>query len=247
MTSPGASDRRLKTIAFAVCLAPLAWLVWLAFSGGLGANPIEAVIRSLGDWALRLLVIVLVASPLGRLTGWSWPGRLRRMLGLFAFVYAALHVLAYAALDQAFAWASILADLAKRRFILVGAFAFAILSALAATSSSGMRRRLGPARWRALHRLIYLAAPLAVLHYVMMVKADLRPPLIYGVLVALLLAERAAGSLARRPAGGPGVRCAATPPSMSEPAGAWLRQAAPEQSPSREPRPPPPDGRRGGP
>jgi methionine sulfoxide reductase heme-binding subunit len=124
--------------------------------------------------------------------------RLRRMLGLFAFTYVMLHLLAYVALDQFFDWPSIGADIVKRRYILVGMTAFAMLAALAATSTDGMVRRLGPRRWRMLHRLIYAAAPLAALHYFMMTKADIRSPLVYGGIAAALLAARAVGWMWRQ-------------------------------------------------
>jgi methionine sulfoxide reductase heme-binding subunit len=182
--------RAVKAAVFAACLWPLAWLAWRAFTDDLGANPVEAGTRALGDWALRMLLLALAVTPLRRLTGWSRLAWLRRMLGLFAFAYAALHVLAYAALDQAFDWAAIGADILKRRYISVGATAFAVLAVLAATSTRRATQRLGPARWRALHRLVYVAAPLAVLHYAMMVKTDLRPPLVYGVVVVALLGAR---------------------------------------------------------
>lgn len=180
----------LKPAVFAACLVPLGWLVWLGASGGLGANPIEAVVRYLGDWSLRMLLAALAVTPLRRLTGWSPLARIRRMLGLFAFFYVTLHVLAYAGIDQFFDWPAIWADIVKRRYILVGALTFTILSALAATSTDGMARRLGPRRWRALHRLVYAAAPLAALHYFMMVKSNAQAPLIYGGAAAVLLAAR---------------------------------------------------------
>jgi methionine sulfoxide reductase heme-binding subunit len=184
--------RLLKPAIFAVCLLPLVWLAWRAATGDLGANPIEAGTRALGDWALRMALIALAVTPMRRLTGWSALARLRRMLGLFAFTYVMLHLLAYVALDQFFDWPSIGADIVKRRYILVGMTAFVMLAALAATSTDGMVRRLGPRRWRALHRLVYVAAPLAVLHYFMMTKADVRSPLIYGGIAAALLGARVA-------------------------------------------------------
>jgi sulfoxide reductase heme-binding subunit YedZ len=184
---------RLKACVFVACLLPLAWLAWRALSDDLGANPIEAVTRFLGDWSLRMLLAALAVTPLRRAFGWNQLARLRRMLGLFAFAYVALHVMAYAALDQFFDWPSIWADIVKRRYILVGAATFLILAALAATSTDGMVRRLGPRRWRMLHRLVYVAAPLAVLHYFMMVKVDVEAPLVYGGVAAGLLAARARG------------------------------------------------------
>jgi methionine sulfoxide reductase heme-binding subunit len=182
--------RALKPVVFAICLLPLVWLVWRGATGDLGANPIEAVVRSLGDWSLRMLLAALAVTPLRRLTGWSALARLRRMLGLFAFAYVTLHLLAYVALDQFFDWPSIWADVVKRRYILIGMVNFAMLAALAATSTDSMVRRVGARRWRALHRLVYAAAPLAVLHYFMMVKTDIRTPLIYGAVAAALLGVR---------------------------------------------------------
>ena len=192
------SARLSKPVVFAACLLPLVWIAWRAATGDLGANPIEAGTRALGDWSLRMLLIALAVTPVRRLTGWSALARLRRMLGLFAFAYVTLHLLAYVAFDQFFDWPSIGADIVKRRYILVGVTTFVMLSALAATSTDGMVRRLGPRRWRALHRLVYAAAPLAVLHYFMMTKTDIRSPLIYGGMAAALLAARAAGWMWRQ-------------------------------------------------
>jgi sulfoxide reductase heme-binding subunit YedZ len=188
-----ASFRLLKPVVFAACLLPLVWLVWRAAAGDLGANPIEAGTRALGDWSLRMVLIALAVTPVRRLTGWNALARLRRMLGLFAFTYVTLHLLAYVALDQFFDWPSIGADIVKRRYILVGMTAFVMLAALAATSTDGMVRRLGPRRWRTLHQLVYAAAALAVLHYFMMTKTDVRSPLIYAGIAAALLGARVVG------------------------------------------------------
>ena len=190
----------LKAALFAACLLPAARLGWLAAQDALGANPIEALTRGLGDWALNFLLITLVITPLRRVTNWSWLGRLRRMLGLFAFFYAVLHVAGYVVLDQWFAWDEILKDIAKRPFITVGFVTFAILTVLAATSTNGMVRRLGGLRWQRLHRTVYLAALLAVLHYVWMVKIDVAQPAVYGAIVAFLLGIRLYWRLRPKPA-----------------------------------------------
>ena len=183
------NERWLKRVVFLFCLTPLGWLLVQALFGGLGANPIEAVIRFLGDWALRLLLFTLAATPLRLLTGWTWPVRLRRMLGLFAFFYAVLHLCSYVVLDQFFAWDIIWEDLIERPFITMGMLAFLLLLPLALTSNHASMRRLGR-NWKRLHRLIYPAAILAVVHFTLMVKADLREPLIYGAILTLLLGLR---------------------------------------------------------
>jgi sulfoxide reductase heme-binding subunit YedZ len=215
----GGSDRPIRWVAkplvFALALLPLVWLAlawlapgwlapeWLASlpeigavrtGSPLGANPIEATNRFLGDWALRLLLLTLAIAPLRILTGSAAPMRFRRMLGLFAFFYAVLHLASYVGLDQFFAWGEIWADIVKRTFITVGMLAFLLLIPLAITSTKGWIKRLGARRWQRLHRLVYPAAILACLHYVMMVKADLREPLIHAGILALLLGLR----LARR-------------------------------------------------
>ena len=179
--------RAVKAALFALCALPFALLFARAFSGGLGANPVEAITHETGTWALRLLLVTLAVTPLRRLTGALWLVRLRRMLGLFAFFYAALHVLTYAVLDASLDLLYVLEDVLDRRYILVGFTAFVLLVPLAATSTNAMVRRLGPARWRRLHRLVYLAVPLAVLHFLWLVKADLSEPLLYAGLLALLL------------------------------------------------------------
>ena len=180
-----------KPLLFVLCLTPLVWLFWRAALGdGLGANPVETVNRYLGDWALRFLLITLAVTPLARLTGRPALRRYRRMLGLFAFAYAALHVANYVLVDQALNGADIWADLLKRRFITVGAAVFCILAVLAATSPKAIAKRLGGRRWRLLHRAVYPAAVGAVLHYAMMVKADPSGPLLHGAVLTLLLLVR---------------------------------------------------------
>lgn len=180
-----------KTLLFVVCLLPLGLLVWEATHDALGANPIEAATRRLGDWTLNFLLMTLTATPLRRLSGWNWLLRLRRMLGLFAFFYACLHVTSYVWLDQFFDWTEIATDIVKRPFITAGFVAFCLLLPLAATSNNAMVRRLGGRRWQALHRSVYLIAVLGVLHYAWMVKRDLALPLIYAAIAALLLGVRA--------------------------------------------------------
>lgn len=190
-----------KPLIFVLCLLPLAGLAYQAAMGGLGANPIEKVTRDLGEWALRFLAIGLALTPLRQAQGWHWLAQFRRMIGLYAFFYACLHVASYVVLDQFFDWGAIGKDIVKRPYITVGMIAFVLLVPLAVTSTKGMVRRLGGRRWRRLHRLVYVAAPLGVVHFVMLVKADLRDPLFYGVVLALLLGHRllsAAPTLLRR-------------------------------------------------
>ncbi|MFP5418150.1 MAG: sulfite oxidase heme-binding subunit YedZ [Gammaproteobacteria bacterium] len=173
----------------AVCLIPLARLIALGFSGGLGANPIEFITRSTGTWTLVGLMVTLSVTPLRRLTGQSGLIRYRRMLGLFTFFYACLHFTTYIWLDQFFDPAAIVRDVIKRPFITVGFSAFVLLIPLAATSTHAMIRRLGR-RWQQLHRLVYLIAILGVIHYLWLVKKDMTEPLIYGALLAVLLVVR---------------------------------------------------------
>jgi len=180
----------LKAAVFAACLIPLAQLVYGAATGGLGANPIEAFTRGLGEWTLNLLLITLAVTPLRRLTGLNWLLRLRRMLGLYAFFYALLHLTSYVWLDQFFDWSEILKDIVKRPFITVGFAAFLLLIPLAATSTHAMVRRLGGRRWRALHRAVYAIGILAVLHYWWLVKQDVTQPALYAGVLALLLGLR---------------------------------------------------------
>lgn len=181
----------LKTALFVVCLIPLGRLGWGLWNDQLGANPIEFVTRSLGTWTLNFLLITLAISPLRKLTGWHWLLRLRRMLGLFAFFYAALHLATYLWLDQFFDWPAIFKDILKRPFITVGMSAFVLLVPLAATSNNPMIRRMGGKRWQQLHRSIYAIAIFAVVHYWWLVKKDVTLPAVYALLLALLLGVRA--------------------------------------------------------
>ena len=185
----GATLRNPKCWLFAVCLLPLARLFVLGFGGGLGANPIEFVTHSTGTWTLVGLLVTLSVTPLRRLTGRTDLIRYRRMLGLFAFFYAALHFMTYLWLDQFFDFAGIAKDIVKRPFITVGFAAFVLLMPLAATSTRAMMRRLGR-RWQQLHRLVYLIALLGVIHYLWLVKKDLTQPLIFGAVLVLLLVMR---------------------------------------------------------
>jgi sulfoxide reductase heme-binding subunit YedZ len=193
--TPDRLVRLSKPLVFALCLVPLALLVTRAVTDGLGANPVEAITHTTGDWTLRLLLATLAMTPLKRLVGQPWPIRFRRMLGLFAFFYACLHLLTYAWIDQGLDWQGIVEDVVKRPYITVGFAAFVLLVPLALTSTRAMMRRLGR-RWQRLHRAIYAIGILGVLHYVWLVKADLREPLIYaGILAALLLVRVPFGRL----------------------------------------------------
>lgn len=185
----GAILRNPRLWVFCVCLLPLARLIFLGTSGGLGANPIEFITRSTGTWTLVGLMVTLSVTPLRRLTGRTDLVRYRRMLGLFAFFYACLHFGTYIWLDQFFDPAAIAKDIVKRPFVTVGFTAFVLLIPLAATSNHAMMRHLGR-RWQLLHRLVYLIAALGVVHYLWLVKKDLTSPLIYGAVLALLLLAR---------------------------------------------------------
>lgn len=181
---------------FVVCCLPLVKVGVDALRGGLGANPIEAILNRFGYWTLVFVLLALVPTPLQRLSGWTWIAPHRRMIGLFAFFYACLHVATYVGIDQFFDWRAIVADVVKRKFITIGMLAFALLVPLALTSTDGSVRRLGYARWKRLHRLVYAAALCGVVHFTWRVKADLREPLLFAAALAALLAVRLIG---RRP------------------------------------------------
>jgi len=180
-----------KLVLFVVCLVPAGVLGWNFYHDQLGANPFEALTRESGEWTLRFLLLTLLMTPLRGILHRPWPLQLRRMLGLYSFFYACLHLLTYLWFDQFFNWQEIANDILKRPFITVGITAWILLLPLAVTSTNGMMRRLGR-RWKRLHRSIYLIAILGVLHFVWLVKADLREPLIYAGLLVVLLGYRIA-------------------------------------------------------
>jgi len=187
----GRQIKAIKATLFVLCLVPLTRLAWGAWQDALGANPIEFIQNSLGTWTLNFLLITLTLSPLRKYSGWHWLLRLRRMLGLFAFCYALLHLASYLWLDQFFDWQAIAKDIVKRPFITVGMAAFILLVPLAATSNNAMIRRLGGRRWQQLHRSIYVIAIFGVLHYWWLVKRDVTLPAVYAMLLFLLLLVRA--------------------------------------------------------
>lgn len=186
----------VKPVIFILCLLPAVLILMDAFGGRLGANPVEALLHGTGDWALRLLLVTLAVTPLRRLTGRGWLLRLRRMLGLFAFFYAALHVVVYVWLDRQLTWSEIIVDIAERPYITLGLVAFVILALLAATSPKAMVRRLGR-NWKRLHRGVYPAAVVAVVHFWWLVKADLGEPAVYAAVLAVLFAARYSPAPAR--------------------------------------------------
>lgn len=180
----------LKPAVFVGSLFPVFRLGAAAARGELGANPIATALNQLGLLTLTFLIAALACTPLKLVFGWTWPIRIRRMLGLFAFFYASLHFLTYAGLDQVLDLKAIFADITKRPFIAVGFAAFVLLVPLAATSTDAMVRRLGYVRWKRLHRLAYLAAILGVIHFVWRVKKDVSQPVAYGAVLAVLLSTR---------------------------------------------------------
>lgn len=186
-----------KPIVFLLCLVPLGLFVLRGLSGDVGPNPVEELTHFTGDWALRLLLITLAVTPLRRVSGRAWLLRFRRMLGLFSFFYACLHLGTYLWLDQFFLWDAILEDVAERPYITVGFAAFLLMTPLAVTSTRGMIRRLGR-RWQRLHRTVYLIALLGVLHFFWLVKADTTEPAIYAAILLTLLVARLPLRNARR-------------------------------------------------
>lgn len=180
----------LKVAVWIGLLLPIAYLAYGIANNSLGANPLSEIEHFTGEWTMRLLLATLAVTPARRLTGWNWLIRFRRLIGLFAFFYASCHFFAYLWFDQNFAWSSIAPDLVKRRFILVGFSAWVLLVPLAVTSTTGWIRRLGGKRWQRLHRLIYFSAAAGVVHFIWLVKADLRRPLTYGAVLAVLLVYR---------------------------------------------------------
>jgi sulfoxide reductase heme-binding subunit YedZ len=191
--------RWAKVAVFLLCLGPLARLAWRVWTGDLTANPIEYITHFTGDWAIRMVVLTLAVTPLRKLLHLPDLIRFRRMIGLFAFFYASLHFSTWFGLDKDFDMHEILRDFVKRRFIVAGLAAFLSMVPLAVTSTKGWIRRLGGRRWQWLHRLVYFTGVAAVVHYYWLVKSDVRLPLLYGSLVAILLAYRIGSRLwARR-------------------------------------------------
>ncbi|MEQ1530020.1 MAG: protein-methionine-sulfoxide reductase heme-binding subunit MsrQ [Methylococcales bacterium] len=179
----------IKVIVFILGALPFLSLVYAAGTHGLGANPIEALHFGFGDWALRFLCIGLALTPYKTLTGQSWPTRFRRMIGLFTFFYAAMHFLVFIVLDLSLSWQQFIEEVPKSPYILMGLLTFILLIPLAATSTKLMQKRLGRS-WFKVHRLVYLAAFTALLHYFWLVKLDYTQPLIYALVIAALLAVR---------------------------------------------------------
>jgi sulfoxide reductase heme-binding subunit YedZ len=179
-----------KPLVFAACLFPFAMIVADIFLGRLSANPIEDITHRTGDWILILLLVTLGVTPLRAMTGWGALVQLRRMIGLFAFFYAVLHFSTYVVFDHFFDFAEIVVDITQRPYITVGFTSFVLLIPLAVTSTKGWVKRLGGKRWTKLHRLIYVTAAGGVLHYLWLVKADVRKPTIFGVVLVVLLATR---------------------------------------------------------
>jgi sulfoxide reductase heme-binding subunit YedZ len=184
-----------KALVFVLCLLPLAWIAFDAWRGQLTADPIKEVEHRTGDWTLRLLLTTLAITPLVGLSGWNWPRHARRMLGLFTFFYGCAHLSIYVLLDQGLVtgdlvWAELVKDVLKRKYITVGFSAFLLMIPLAATSSNRAIRKMGPDRWRLLHRLVYVSALGGVVHYYWLVKASHVRPLTYAAVFVLLMAYR---------------------------------------------------------
>jgi len=192
-------DRAIYLALWLALFAPMVLLAWGAVTDDLGANPVERLIRQLGVWGLRFLILGLAITPAARILKMPKLIRYRRTVGLFAFSYIVLHLISYAVIDHRLDWPTIGKDILKRPYITIGMAAFAMLIPLAVTSTNWTIRKLGPVRWRRLHSLIYLIVPLGVVHYFLLVKADKTSPLIYGVLVLLLLGWRVWDRTRKRP------------------------------------------------
>jgi sulfoxide reductase heme-binding subunit YedZ len=180
---------RLKPLVFILCLVPLMLLVYGAINNTLGVNPVEAMTRKTGDWTYYLLLMTLSVTPLRKLLGLSWLIHYRRMLGLYVFFYASLHLLTYVWFDQYFVVADILRDIIKRPFITLGMLCWLLLLPLAVTSNQAMIKRLKK-NWARLHKLVYLIAVVGLIHHIMMIKADYQQPLILGAVLTVLFASR---------------------------------------------------------
>ena len=190
--------RRLKIAVFLLCLLPIGTLGWRGAHEGLGANPIEFITHSTGDWTLRFLLITLVVTPARSLLGIPSLIRFRRMFGLFAFFYGCLHFLTYIWLDKFFDVQGMLKDVSKRPFITIGFASLLLMVPLAITSTAAWIRRLGGKRWQLLHRLTYLIAVGGVIHYYWLVKSVIRLPVVYGAILVALLGYRVVVFAAKR-------------------------------------------------
>jgi methionine sulfoxide reductase heme-binding subunit len=190
--------RVIKPALFLACLGPLTWLIYNAFWGDLGANPIETITNTTGIWTLRLIAITIAITPLRWLTKWNPLINFRRMLGLFAFFYGSIHFMIYFVLDRSLMFDGLWEDIVKRPYITVGFTAFVLMIPLALTSTKGWIRRLGGARWNLLHKLVYVSAVLGVTHYWWKVKLDVTNPMIYAAIVGVLLGARMLRWAARR-------------------------------------------------
>ena len=181
-----------KPAVFVACLLPFTLVVGDLFeiTGQLGANPIEEIMDRFGNWSLRFILLTLAVTPVRRISGWNWLARFRRMFGLFTFFYVLMHFLTWLILDQGILLPAIIEDIAKRPFITVGFIALVLLTALAATSTAAIRRRMGR-HWQTLHNAAYVVGILGVWHYWWQVKKDITEPLIYAVILAVLLSARA--------------------------------------------------------
>jgi len=188
----------IKVAVFLAALLPLAWLVWKALHNDLGANPVEFITHATGDWALIFLLSSLAITPLRKLTKFPDLIRFRRMLGLYAFFYASLHLLIFAGLDHHFNWAEVVPDVYKRPFVTAGFTAWLLMLPLALTSTTWSIRKLGGKNWQRLHWLVYFSAIAAVVHYWWLVKKDITDPLIYAVILGVLLGFRIATQLVQR-------------------------------------------------
>jgi sulfoxide reductase heme-binding subunit YedZ len=187
----------LKAAMWVACLAPLLALGYWIVTDDLTANPISFITNHLGQWTLRLLLASLATTPLRLLTGWGWPARLRRLLGLFAFFYVVLHFSVWILVDHFLNWGQMASDIAKRPYITLGMTALTLLIPLAATSTAGMVKRMGAVAWRRLHRLVYLAAIAAVLHFVWLAKVGRTEPYYYAAVLAVLLGVRVVDAVRR--------------------------------------------------
>ena len=181
---------RIKVLIWIAALTPLAWLVRQGFRGELTADPVKYITHFTGRTALIILFITLCVTPIRRATGWNGIIRLRRLIGLFSFFYAVIHLLIYLAFDRGFVFTELGEDIAKRPYITIGFSAWLMLLTLAVTSPKAMVRKLGGKRWRAIHRLVYVVPVLAVIHFTWAQKKDIRLPLLYGLVLGVIFAVR---------------------------------------------------------